>query len=223
MSNELVFGLQVLSAFFLTAFFLRLGKEALFVWMGLLSLLANLFVSKQITLFGLDVTASDVYAVALILTLNLLQEFFGKEEAKKGGQIAIMAQVAFLLFSELHLALTPNSFDTASSAYDLLLGVYPRLLLASCATLYIVQRFDRAFFSFLLLRWKSASFTVRNAVAVAVSQCLDTALFTVLGLYGLVASIFEVFVMSFLIKAILISLLPFFTIHLKRQSHEFSL
>ncbi len=34
MSNELLFGLQVLSAFFLTALFLRVGKEGLFVWMG---------------------------------------------------------------------------------------------------------------------------------------------------------------------------------------------
>ena len=217
--NELLFLLQVVLAFSSTYLFFRIGKEGLFVWLGMLALLANLFVSKQITLFGLEVTASDAYAVALILSLNLLQEFYGSQEAKKGGLIAVAAQVAFLLFSELHLAFTPNQHDTSHAAYQLLLGVYPRLLFASCLTLFIVQWFDRGFFAWLKQRLQTSSFSLRNVISVGLSQFLDTALFSVIGLYGLVANITEVFLMSFSIKVLLISTLPLFTSLLKKSSH----
>lgn len=220
--NELLFFAQVFLAFLCTYLFFRAGKEGLFVWLGVLALLANLFVSKQITLFGLEVTASDAFAIALILTLNLLQEFSGKEEAKKGGLIAVGAQLAFLLFSEIHLAFSPNQYDTSHSSYQMLLGVYPRLLFASCFTLFLVQLFDRKFFAWLKQMAPSASFSVRNAIAVTVSQFLDTALFSIIGLYGIVGNITEVFAMSFAIKVILISCLPLFTSLLKKSQYEVS-
>lgn len=220
--NELLFGLQVLLALTCTYVFFRIGKEGLFVWLGMLALLANLFVSKQITLFGLEVTASDAFAVALILTLNLLQEFYGVESAKKGGWIAVFAQISFLLFSELHLAFTPNHHDISQSAFQTLLGVYPRLLFASCFTLFVVQLFDRRFFAWLKTAASKSSFSVRNAIAISFSQLLDTALFSLIGLYGLVGNIIEVFAMSFAIKVMLISSLPLFTSLLKKSPHEVS-
>jgi uncharacterized integral membrane protein (TIGR00697 family) len=217
--NELLFLLQVFLAFSCTYLFFRIGKEGLFVWLGMLALLANLFVSKQITLFGLEVTASDAYAVALILSLNLLQEFYGAAEAKKGGMIAVVAQLAFLLFSELHLEFSPNQYDTSHAAYQKLLGIYPRLLFASCFTLLIVQWFDRSVFTWLKNQLPQRSFSARNVISVSLSQCLDTALFSVIGLYGLVANITEVFLMSFGIKVLLISTLPLFTSLLKKSSY----
>lgn len=220
--NEFLFALQVLLAFSCTYLFFRIGKEGLFVWLGMLALLANLFVSKQITLFSLEVTASDAFAVALILTLNLLQEFYGSEAAKKGGMIAVFAQIAFLLFSELHLAFVPNHHDASQAAFNTLLGVYPRLLFASCFTLFVVQLFDRRFFAWLKMIAAKRSFSFRNAIAVTASQLIDTALFSLIGLYGLVGNITEVFAMSFAIKVLLISSLPLFTSLLKKSQHEVS-
>lgn len=221
--NELLFFLQILFAFSSTYLFFRQGKEALFVWLGILSLLANLFVSKQIVLFGMDVTASDVYAVTLIFTLNLLQEYWGKEQSRKGGMIAVVAQIAFLFFAEVHLRFQPNQHDASQQAYQTILGIYPRLLAASCLTLFIVQFFDRWFFA-LLNRWmKGAAFRWRNAIALSVSQLLDTALFSLLGLYGIVGNILDVFLMSFAIKVILISTLPFLTLWIKPKTYDISL
>lgn len=221
--NELLFLSQILFAFAATAFFLRKGKEALFVWLGMLSLLANLFVTKQIHLFGMEVTASDAYAVALLLALNLIQEYWGKGEAKKAGMIAIFVQIAFLLFSELHLLFEPSLHDTSQGAYQAVLGAFPRLLGASLITFYIVQRFDRWFFGTLAERLRNSSFSLRNALSISCSQCLDTALFTLLGLYGAVANAFDVFLMSFAVKAFLISTLSLFTLYLKPKAYDVSL
>ena len=38
---------------------------------------------KQITLFGLNATASDIFAIGSLLGLNLLREIYGITEAKK--------------------------------------------------------------------------------------------------------------------------------------------
>ena len=75
--NEFVFFLHifVVATFALGA--CRLGKEMLVAWIGLQAVLANLFVLKQMKLFWLDVTCSDVYAVGAFLSLNLLQEYYG--------------------------------------------------------------------------------------------------------------------------------------------------
>jgi uncharacterized integral membrane protein (TIGR00697 family) len=223
MNNESLFLLQTTLSLFATAFFFRWGKESLMVWMGALALLANLFVSKQITLFGLDVTASDAYAVAIILSINLLQEYWGADSAKKGAQIVLVMQIAFMVFSQLHLQFIPNAYDQASPAFQAILGIYPRLLAASCITFYCVQLFDRWFFRKLQIRMGERSFVLRNGISITSSQFLDTALFSLLGLYGIVGNLSEIFFMSFAIKVIFISMLPLFTSLFKKKSYDVSL
>ena len=71
--NETIFFLHIFSALLFLALAIRLGKMALGVYVALSGVLANLFVVKQIELFGLHATASDVFAVGGILGLNLLQ------------------------------------------------------------------------------------------------------------------------------------------------------
>src|SRR5690554_7549504 len=61
---------------------LRLGERALHAWLCVIAVAMNLFVSKQISLFGLEVTATDALAVSYLLGFNLLQEFYGKQVAR---------------------------------------------------------------------------------------------------------------------------------------------
>lgn len=221
--NEALFGLQVFSVFGFTALMARQGKEGLVGWMGLLVILANLFVSKQIQLFGLSVTASDVFAVGLFLSLNILQEFWGLSAAKQAMQGTFWFQLFFLLISQIHLQFIPNDYDLSQAAFKTILGAYPRILFASIFTLWVTQRWDSWFFNFLKVRERShsltsafSSFTARNILALLVSQALDTLLFTFLALYGSVGDLFEVMAMSFAIKVSLILLTPFLTTPIRR-------
>src|ERR1700704_2652696 len=101
--NELIFFLQtiLILGFALGAF--KLGKEALIAWVAIQALIANLFVLKQITLFGLDVTASDAFAIGSLLGLNFLQEYFNREEANKATWICFFFMIFFVLVSQIHL------------------------------------------------------------------------------------------------------------------------
>lgn len=212
--NEVLFLGQALLIFFLTSLWVRVGKEALFVWMGFLACLANFFVTKQITLFGLQVTASDVYMIGLFFSLNVIQEYWGQGEGKRAVKYALILQLGFLALSQIHLWLIPNSFDTSQQAFERIFGLYPRVLFASVATLWIVQQWDLFFFNFLKKGFTSLSFTYRNGLTLVVSQALDTALFSVLGLWGEVGSLTDIMLMSFIIKCGLIGTTSFLVLFL---------
>ena len=72
--NESIFLFHVITILVFTLIAFRLGKTALGSWICIQALCANLLVLKQVVLFGLHVTCSDVFAIGGILRLNLLQE-----------------------------------------------------------------------------------------------------------------------------------------------------
>lgn len=221
--NEFLFFLQVFLVFLFTWVIGRYGKELLAGWMGLLAILANLFVSKQIVLFGLEVTASDVFAVGLFLSLNMIQEFWGSESGQKAVKTTLLLQVFFLVLAQIHLAFIPSSLDQSQFAFEQILGAYPRILAASLFTLWLVQKWDLLFFGFLKVKFSHLSFSVRNLICLFVSQALDTFLFTLLALSGTSANLIDIMILSYLIKALLIGLTPLITLSFKRTENRYSL
>ncbi len=103
MQNEILFLLQNLSICFslIIAFFI--GKKTIIATISLFFVIANLFVVKQITLFGLEVTAADSYIVGAVLGFNLLQENWGKKSARNMIFIGFFVSIVFLIMSRFHL------------------------------------------------------------------------------------------------------------------------
>jgi uncharacterized integral membrane protein (TIGR00697 family) len=198
--NECIFFLHLLIASCFLWPACRLGKEALICWTCIQPILANLFVLKQITLFGFTVTCSDVYAVSCALGLNLLQEYYGKDAAKKSVFISFVMLLFFVVMAAMHLLYTQSPSDYTHAAYSTILSSTPRLVAASVVTFLIVQWFDVQFFGFLKEKFLKLSLFARNSISLTISQCIDTLLFTFLGLWGLVSDLFDVFLLSFIIK-----------------------
>ncbi len=205
--NECIFILHIFSIFFFTLGALKLGKEALCTWICLQALLANLFVLKQIMLFGFHVTASDVFAVGGILGLNFMQEFFVKKESQKTTLICFCALLLFAALSKIHLLYISSPEDAMHPFYKEILDPAPRLFLASLAVFFIVQKIDMKLFGKLKSSLKNSPLAVRNLISLCTSQLLDTVLFTFLGLYGLVFSLFDVIIVSFTVKVLVVACL----------------
>lgn len=202
--NEMIFFSQIFVIFTFALGAWRLGQGALTAWVAIQALIANLFVLKQITLFGFEVTASDVFVIGSLLGLNILQEYFGKEEAKKATWICFFFMVFFAVISQMHLLYQPNAYDMTNPSYQTILSPAPRLLIASMGVFFIVQQFDIRFFAFLKNQFPQIGFASRVAIALVVSQFLDTCLFAYIGLYGLVVSVVDIIAVSFAIKLIVI-------------------
>lgn len=219
--NELFFVLQLFLILLFTYGAFRLGEGALLTAVSMHALLANLFVLKQISFFGFEVSCSDGFAVGSILGLNLLREHFGKKSAKKAISICFFFMIFFVVMSQMHLLFSPSIYDTSHSAYKLLLSPAPRLLIASLFVFYLIQHFDVRLFSWISQHLPRFPFSVRSTISLTISQLFDTILFSFLGLYGLVTKLSHIIFISFFLKIfIILTLGPLMTFFKRVEKNE---
>ncbi|MFH0898969.1 MAG: queuosine precursor transporter [bacterium] len=211
--NEFIFIFHTLIVSLCSLGMLFLGKEALISYICLQSILANLFVAKQMTIFGLSATCSDVFVVGSLFSLNLLQEFFGKDSATKAILINFSLLFFYLAMTQFHMWYIPNHFDTMHGHFSAILQIAPRIIAASTCAFLVMQLVDVYLFSFLKKLFSDKYPSARNFIALSVSMIIDTILFTLLGLYGIVGSVWHVIIISSAIKIIAtLCCIPFTTL-----------
>jgi uncharacterized integral membrane protein (TIGR00697 family) len=186
---------------------LKMGKTALSTWVALQAVLANLFVIKQICFLEFHVTCSDVFAVGSIFGFNLLREYHGQKAAKRALWICFFAMIFFAVMAQIHLFYLASSFDTSQQAFEVVLSSSPRLLATSLIVFILVQQIDLHLFGIFKKKFQFLPLSLRNAFSVSITQFLDTFLFSILGLWGLVAHLSDIILISFLIKLLVIALM----------------
>lgn len=204
MCNELIFFMHSVIMAALTLVALWLGPHAIVAYISAQGILSNLFLTKQITLFGLNVTCSDAYAVGSILSLNLLQEYYGAAITKKAIFINFFIILIYLFSSQIHLLYIPNQFDAMHTHFFAILDLMPRITAASVLVYLIVQSLDATFFCFLKKIFQGKFPVIRSILSTSISQLLDTVLFSFLALYGTVNSVFNIIIVSFAVKIFII-------------------
>ncbi len=204
-ANEILFFLHIFLVIGLVLGSLRIGKNALVSLIVLQAVFANLFVVKQISLFGFSVTCSDVFSIGGILGLNLLQEYYGRQEAKAALKASFLGLLFFMVVSKVHLLYIPLAEDVTQEAFVQILSHTIRISCASMGVYFIVQKLDIRLFGFLQSLFGKTYLPFRVGLSLILTQFLDTVLFSFFGLYGIVVSLFDVIVVSFLIKCMIIS------------------
>lgn len=198
--NEIIFCIQISLCVFFGMFFASRGRSWLLGWLSLLSIVMNIFVLKQVRLWGLEVTSADVYMVGMLTSLNYARELYDRESINEIMLGSWVITMAFLLMTHLHLALIPSKYDISQEHFLALFSPTLRLIVASLVTMMTVQVLDGRLFSWLQKICKYRYFGIRNAMTIAITQILDTVMFSYLGLYGIVAHLNEVIFLALLIK-----------------------
>lgn len=210
--NELIFLLHIAALVTVLMVALRLGAHALVALICVLTVLMNLFVLKEIALFGFTVTCTDAFAVGDELGLNLLQEHFGRKIAQKTIFISFFVTIVAMLFSLFQVTYTPSATDVTHGHYAHLLTPMPRLVIVSLITYFIVMQADLMFYGWL--RKKISNHTSGQAIyivagnflSIAATQLLDTVLFTIFGLSDQISEPKDVIVVSYAVKLAAIAL-----------------
>lgn len=215
--NEILFFIHVFLVVGFVLIAARLGKNFLIGLVVLQSVFANLFVVKQISLFGFSVTCSDCFAIGGVLGLNLLQEYYGKQESSFAVKASFFGLIFFVCMAYFHLQYIPLEQDVTQSSFETILSHTPRITLASIFVYFIVQKIDIRIFGFLQKLFQGKFLPCRIAISLVCSQFIDTCLFSYLGLYGIVESIFDVIFISFFIKCLIIFFSSFLSVFAKRQ------
>lgn len=208
MTNEAIFFIFIIFICSSSLVALKLGKSALIALICLQAVLANLFVTKQITLFGLCATTSDALAIGAALGLNILQEYWGKSVARTTIVLSFCAALFYTVVTQLHLWYTPHALDNAHEHFCTLLSPMPRIIAASLFTYILIQWLDSLIYTKLKTYYTGKHFTLRNMASLGFTQLLDTVLFSFLGLYGSVVlsigALQDIIVISYILKMIII-------------------
>ena len=215
-NNEILFFIHIFLTVSLVILSARLGKYALVSLIVLQAVFANLFVVKQMSLFGFSVTCSDVFAIGGILGLNLLQEQYGRLEANTAIKASFLGLVFFMVMSQVHLLYVPLAEDVTQDAFVQIFSHTTRISCASVFVFFVVQKMDVYLFGFLQNLFQRKYLPFRIGVSLVLTQSLDTFAFSFIGLYGLVVSIWDVIIVSFLIKCVIISCSSFLIAFAKR-------
>lgn len=215
--NNLIFILHVIVITIITIIANRLGERFITSTLVIFGILANLFVLKQIDLFSLQVTSSDVFIVGISLGLNLIQDQFGQKTAQGVIWLSFWGLLVYTILSQFQIWYAPNALDCANVHFLNLLSIAPRLTIASLISYLISQTIDVNTYAYL----KNKSFIkfnfIKNYASIALSQLADTIIFSVIGLSGLNYNLFHIILFSYLIKLGAISIAVLTTAILKRM------
>jgi uncharacterized integral membrane protein (TIGR00697 family) len=229
-SNETLFFIQlfIISLSLLGA--VAIGRGALESVVSLFAALMNLLVLKEVSLFGLIITPTDAFTIGGVFGLNLIHEFYGYKAAKTAIWTSFFTSGLMAIFSQIHLSFTAAPCDTCSTSYAIILTNLPRLVATSMICFLIVMFLDTWWYRWLAQRkWsfiggvgphgtKHYHIVIRNLLCIAPTQFIDTLLFSVIGLSGIIHHMGHVILISYTIKLIaIISVTPF--IVLARKIH----
>jgi len=198
--NELLFISSAVIIVIFDYIALYLGKDFLVASIVTQGLLANIFIIKQVSLFGLSVTCTDVFIIGIVLAINLLEEVYGKDASNKAVMSYLFSLLLVFSFKYLHLWYLPSANDFSQIHYQALFETSTRIILATFAVSFFSLQLDRFLYR-LLSRYLGVSYLpFKNFFTTAVSQLLDTILFSWLALRGIVANMSHLIIFSYLVK-----------------------
>lgn len=204
MKNEIIFLVHSLVVAVGALGSLWLGQGALVAFMCIQCLLANIFVIKQTTLFGFLATCADPYTIGATLSLNLLQEYYGKSSARQAIWTNFYLLILFVILGQINLGYVPHAVDETQVHFAAIFALAPRIVTASFVVFLFVQFLDYYLYGFFKKLCADRYLVVRNYLSVAICQLIDTVLFSFLGLYGFIDDIWSVICISYVVKLLAI-------------------
>ena len=141
MSNELLFIIQTIIGLAFTLVAFSMGRNWLYGYIAVCIVLANIFVTKQITLFGIPATGGNVLYGSISLATDLLSEHFGKREARQAILLGFGAALFYLIMSQFILKFSPSPDDWgAADGMATIFDFAPAIVLATLMA-YLISQF----------------------------------------------------------------------------------
>ena len=162
------------------------GKTGLFVWTGVAMVICNIQVLKTIVLFGMVSTLGNALYGTTFLVTDILNEIYGKKEAKKAVWIGFYMAIATMIIMQICLKFIPDTSDFAQGALETIFGLFPRIVLASL-TAYILSQFHDIW-AYQIWRKKfpkDSQIWIRNNASTMVSQAIDSVVFCFIAFWGM--------------------------------------
>lgn len=182
------------------------GRNGLYAWIGVATVLANIQVTKTIEMFGLVMTLGNTMYGTIYLTTDLLNEKYGEKEARKAVWFGFFTLLMSTVVMQMALVFQPQAEDIAQEHLATIFGLLPRLAAGSLLAYFTSQFLDVRLFSLLRRIFpKPNQLWIRNNGSTSISQLLDTLVFCTVafaGVYSLQVWL-EILLTTYLIKFVI--------------------
>lgn len=188
----------------------RLSSEQRITLLGgifIAVILISTIASTKITQFGPFIFDAGTILFPLSYVIaGIITEIYGLKRVEflifVGLIVQIIASLTFWIVGQL----PPQADWHNQEAYLTILGVVPRIAIASIIAYAIGELFHVRFLSFLKKRAKRVSLSARTGLALIVAQAIDTAIFSTLAFAGTMSfdSLLALIGTVYLIKLIVI-------------------
>jgi len=210
MTNEILWVIFALVNFTLFLLVYKVfGKLGIFIWIVLATILANIQVTKLVLLFGLEATLGNILYGTIFLATDVLNELFGKKEARKAVFIGFFVMIITVILMTIALQFNPHPEDFAQGALETIFGFMPRILLASLTAFIISQLIDVSVFDKIKQKLPDNKYLwIRNNLSTIFSQAIDTVIFVPIAFIGVVSTevLFGIMLSTYLIKVLVAAL-----------------
>ncbi|NWL88255.1 hypothetical protein DMN77_11710 [Paenibacillus sp. 79R4] len=161
------------------------GKKGLYAWIGVATVIANIQVVKTIDMFGIVMTLGNTMYVSLYLTSDLLNEKYGRQEAKKAVWFGFFTLIMTTILMQMVLVFQPQPGDLAQASLKTIFGLMPRLALGSLTAYFISQFLDIRLYSWIRRFYPLRNqLWIRNNGSTMISSFVDTLIFCSIAFIG---------------------------------------
>lgn len=183
------------------------GKSGMYAWVGIATVIANIQVAKTIAMpFDIVMTLGNTMYVTLYMTSDLLNEKYGRAEARKAVWFGFFTLLMTTVIMQMVLVFKPQETDIAQSSLETIFGLMPRLALGSLTAYFISQFLDVRLYSWIRKYYSTSSqLWIRSNGSTMVSSFVDTLIFCTIAFAGLYnwSVWFEILLTTYLAKFLL--------------------
>lgn len=192
-------------AFFLICYRM-FGKYGLYAWIGVMTVIANIQVTKTIEMFGIVMTLGNAANASLFLTTDLLNEKYGQAEARRAVWFGFFTLIMTTVLMQMALFFTPQEGDRAQESLAMIFGTMPRIVIGSLTAYFVSQFLDVKLFSAIRAKYgQKNQLWIRSNFSTGISQLADSFVFCSIAFLGFYEwdVWFQIFITTYLIKLIL--------------------
>jgi len=163
----------------------RHGVEYLIGIFVALVVISNILANKIVVFLEWAVPAGLIAYSITFFVSNIINEFHGKEKARKTVMIGFLANILLVVLVFIAIKWQPASFWNAQEAFALTLGNTWRIVLGSLIAYIVSQNYDVWSFNLWKKVTKGRYLWIRNTLSTILSQLIDTVIFVFIAFYGL--------------------------------------
>lgn len=181
--NEILWFLTLILSFVsIILCYKYLGKNGLFLWIVVATIVSNIQTVKTIELFGLETSLGTILYGSTFLATDILNYKYGLKESRKTIVFGFLAMIIMTVFMIICLLYKPSVNDFSQTSLTTIFSFNIRITIASLVGFGVSQFIDT--FLFHKLQKKYKKLWLSNNASTMICQIIDTIIFTLITYTG---------------------------------------